>query len=379
MAPKCACVSLLIAGLAAWLAPLPVSPPARAAPLHARGFQPPEEAPASLPKDYAAELPGEVAASQPASAPAGPVVPPGFEAAGRKLDVSQRATFLLSPHRQPPEEWLLIPDLFRGMRGFEHFYEPLGNPFYFESPFIASQVRVLFLWHKIPDRSALGGGDFNQWIPQFRLALSDRLALMITKGGYVDLNAERLRNDEGVSEFGWGLKYALWVDEENQFVLTSGLRWHLDNGGVGRYQSGTQELSPFISLAKGFDRLHIIGNFAGRIPMDRNRGNYAVLWDAHVDYEIAPQTLPGLAPTIEVRGMHFVSDAERFPTRVSGLDYANLGASDVAGTGTVSAGIGFRWKLTPNASLGSMWEFPLHDAHNDNLASRVVVDLSFSW
>lgn len=307
---------------------------------------------------------------------------PSFETA--RPSVAQtpheaRATYLLSSEYLHGDPCILWPGLLSGLRGFEHFYDPVGNPLYFESPFNTSQLRLIYLHHDFPDGSQLGGGDLNVYAAQIRVALSERWAFIATKDGYSDLNARSLPAEEGWNDFAIGFKYLLIVDRENDFVLTTGLRWTWENGDKEVLMGNTQELSPFLSFAKGFDRLHLLGNITPRVPCDRHDGNYVLQWDLHLDYEIAPETLPGLAPLVEVHGLHYLSDADRLPLAVGGLDYANIGAQDVSGSAVVWAGIGARWKLSPHTSIGSTFEFPLHNPDDDIMGNRVTVDLALNW
>ncbi|MBK8914566.1 MAG: hypothetical protein IPM64_08185 [Phycisphaerales bacterium] len=311
---------------------------------------------------------------EPTSAPAEAAAP-----ADEVGVLSDRATFLLSRGLAHGEPTVLWPGLLSGLRGFEHFYEPVGNPLYFESPFVSSQLRFLYLWHQFPDGSQIGGGDLSVFAAQARVALSERLAFIATKDGYSVLNAGILPPAEGWNDATVGLKYAVYVDRENDFVITPGLRWEWENGSRRVLQGGGQELSPFVSIAKGFDRFHILGNVTARLPMDRHDGNYVLSWDLHFDYEIAPETLPGFAPLVEFHGLHYLTDGDALPLSVGGLDYANIGSNNVAGDNVFSTGIGFRWKLSPHASLGSTYQFPLHNPNNDIMGQRVTFDFILGW
>ncbi|MFO0840059.1 MAG: hypothetical protein U1D55_16250 [Phycisphaerae bacterium] len=331
-------------------------------------------------------------AAQPAAKPAAPATSPAAKPAAQPAStpaasgnlpqmsfMSDKATFAFSRERVLPEGDILWPGFLNGMRGFEHFYEPVGNPLYFESPFINTQAKILYLWHKFPRGSQIGGGDLSVFALQARIALTDRLAFIATKDGYSVLNAGILPPSHGWNDAAVGFKYAAIVDRESDFVLTPAIRWEWENGGRSVLQGQDQELAPSLSFAKGWDQFHLLGNLAGRFPMDGNDGNYILHWDLHLDYEVAPEALPGFAPMLEFHGVHYLSDGDRLPLGVGGLDYTNLGSEHVAGNSVYSAGIGFRWKLTPHLSVGSVWEFPLSDPDNDIMGSRVTADVSLTW
>ncbi|HVU64058.1 MAG TPA: hypothetical protein VHC70_08780 [Phycisphaerales bacterium] len=289
--------------------------------------------------------------------------------------VNPNATFALSNERLTSDSDVLWHGFLTGLRGFEHFYDPIGQPIYFESPFINTSARLLYLHHEFASGSQLMGGHVDVLAAQARLAVTERLAIIATKDGYSWLDAGLLPKDEGWNDIAIGAKYAFIVDRENDFVLTGGARWQWGNGDGKVLQGWSQEISPFVSFAKGFDKLHLIGDLSWRIPLDRDKGNTIFQWDLHADYEI----LPGLAPCVELHGLHYWTNGSRLPLKVGGLDYANIGSSDVAGSAVVWMGLGARWKLTPNVSVGSTYEFALTNRNADIMDDRVTVDVTLTW
>jgi len=288
-------------------------------------------------------------------------------------------TFLLSAERLHDDGEILWPGFLSGLRGFEGFYEPVGMPLYFESPFNNTSIRMIYIHHDFPSGSPIMGGDLNVYAVQARIALTERLGFIATKDGYSDLNAGLLPEDEGWNDIAAGLKYVFIADRENDFVLTGGVRWELSNGNEGVLQGGTDEYSPFISVAKGFGNFHLIGGATYRIPEDGDKGNEIFNWSLHADWEFAPDTLPGFAPLIEIHGNHYLSDGAGPALGIGGLDYSNLGFSGVSGDTVVWAGVGARWKLSPHASIGGTYEFPLTDADNDIMGSRVTIDFILTY
>ncbi|MDX2131778.1 MAG: hypothetical protein SFY69_06985 [Planctomycetota bacterium] len=293
--------------------------------------------------------------------------------------LSDRATFLLSPERWHDDSEIGWEGFLSGLRGFEHFYNPVGQPLYFETPFNNTGVRFLFLHHTFSDDSQLAGGEVNVVALQARVALTERLGFIATKDGYSWLNAGALPEDEGWNEIAAGLKYAFYVDRENDFVATAGARITLDSGESKIAMFGTTEVSPFISVAKGWDRFHVIGSATYRIPFDEDDGNQVFMWDLHADYEIVPESVPGLAPVVELHGVHYTSDGTRLPFSVGGLDYANFGSADVSGSSVVWAGFGARWKLSPHVSVGGVYEIGLTDHDADIMQDRVTFDVEVIW
>jgi hypothetical protein len=265
-----------------------------------------------------------------------------------------------------------------GLRGFENFADPIGNPLYFETPINATSARLLYLHHGFPDDSQLQGGDLNVAALQLRLAVTERLGIIATKDGYSWLNAGALPEEDGWNDFAVGFKYAFYADPEQDLLATAGCRFMFATGEDKVLQGNIGEASPFITAAKGFGNLQLMGNFTWRIPYDSSDGNDVIQWDVNIAYDWS-DFIPGFYPTLEFHGLHYVSDGDRLPFSVGGLDYAQLGSSDVNGSTVVWFGVGGRLKFTPNASLGATYEYPLTNRDADIMGDRVTVDLTLSW
>ncbi len=295
------------------------------------------------------------------------------------LKLSPRATFALSDQRFHDDPEVLFPGFLNGMRGFEHFYDPVGQPLYFETPFINTNVRILYIHHNFPKKGQIQGGDLHVAAAEARLALTDRLGFIATKDGYSWLNTGILPDDGGWNDISVGLKYALIADRENDLVLTTGFRWEWSNGDGEVLQGNSQELSPFIVCAKGFGDLHLMANANLRFPTSDNQGNRIASWDLHVDYDLSSIGLKGFAPIVELHGLHYLSDGGRLPVNFGGMDYDNFGSTDVAGSTVIWFGVGGRLKLTPQVSIGSTFELPLTNRNADILDNRVTVDITLTW
>ncbi|MFO0830984.1 MAG: hypothetical protein U0637_03965 [Phycisphaerales bacterium] len=267
------------------------------------------------------------------------------------------------------------PGFLNGLRGFENFYNPVGQPIYFESPFNYSGLRFLFLHHEFSDGSQLAGGDVNIVAVQARLAITERLGFIATKDGFSWLDAGALPKDEGWNQLAAGLKYAFYVDKDQELVATGGARLMLVTGEDKVLQSDTEEISPFISVAKGFDKFHVIADLTYRMPFDGDKGNDVAMWDIHADYEVAEN----FAPMVELHGCHYLSDGTRLPLSVGGLDYSNLGSADVSGSCVIWAGVGARYKFNQHASVGATYEMALTDKDADIMDNRITVDFELNW
>ncbi len=296
------------------------------------------------------------------------------------------SSYLLSSENVFGTPEILWPGFLTGMRAntnfHEKFAEPVGNPIYFHGPWIDTNLKLVYIWHDFPTNSQLGGGEANVFAAPVQIALTDRLAFIGFKDGYSDLDTAITPEGDGWNDFGIGLKYAIIVDEANEFILAGGLLWEWHNGDRDVLQGGdggNDELAPFLTVAKGWDRFHMLGNMNLRIPMDHNDANYVLGWDLHFDYEISPEELPGFFPLFELHGIHYLSDADALPLAVGGLDVTNFGSSEVAGSWMFWGDLGFRWKLTPNMSFGAAYGFPLVNPGTDIFNQRVTVDFILSF
>ena len=65
---------------------------------------------------------------------------------------------------------------------------PVTNPIFFEDPAIRTEIRPLFMHHRIDRDFATGAGEVNLYALQLRYAVTGRLAINATKDGFIDLN-----------------------------------------------------------------------------------------------------------------------------------------------------------------------------------------------
>lgn len=246
--------------------------------------------------------------------------------------------------------------LFGRMAGFDDFVMPVGMPTIFEDPFITTDLRLLYIYHRIPGGSVLRGGQVHVAALQIRVALTDRLAFLATKDGYSWVDSGITSAGDGWNDIVVGFKYAFYVNQAEQVIWTGGLRWEWQNGSTDAWQGGgSGEINPGISFAKGWDEWHFIGDVQGRIPTNHHKGNASVTWNLHLDYALTET----FRPLVEVHGIHWLSNADRLPISADYLDVGSLGASSARGRDFFSAGVGFRWEMMEDVSLGVTYEFPL--------------------
>ncbi|MCG8405685.1 MAG: hypothetical protein MI923_10850 [Phycisphaerales bacterium] len=286
--------------------------------------------------------------------------------AWEEADVGDEEAYEETDHSDPE------PILWKGfLYGDQHFRDkprPIGSPLYFEDPFINSDIRPLFIWHKFPGGSALRGGQLTVGALQARIALTERLQFMATCDGYSHLESPILDDDSGWNDIAVGLKYAMYVDHENDFIVSTGVKWRLSNGHAQTLHGNVDELTPFLTAYKGHGKWNFMANLAYRLPMEWREGNSSLNWDLHIDYEL----FENFFPLLEIHGFHYLTNGNRLPLDIGGLDYANIGSNDVAGQSVFWGTVGFRWNLMDHVSWGVGYGFPLQNPDNNDIYDQRV-------
>lgn len=268
------------------------------------------------------------------------------------------------------------PGFLTGLPGYEDFIMPVGFFIYFEDPFITTDLRLAYVYHDIPDSSVLRGGQVQVVAAQIRVALTEKLAFIATKDGYSWVDTHITDAGDGWNDLAIGLKYVLHSDPQNQFLVSAGFRWEWTNGSSDAFQGGdSQEISPFISFAKGWDMWHFLGTLNARIPTDRGDANASILWNLHFDYKMTDT----FRPLIEIHGIHWVSNAKKLPFSEDFLDVGSLGAASASGRDFFAAGLGFRWQVKDNISFGMTYEFPLESASAHIMQQRLTLNTVISF
>lgn len=234
----------------------------------------------------------------------------------------------------------------------EHAISPVANPLFFESPLIQSEVRPIFIYHKIDD--SFIGGYARVYAAQIRYAVNDRLAIIATKDGFIQLRPKvsSLRAD-GWADIGAGIKYALVDNQDDQFVLTPGLKYELPTGNKRVFQAnGDGEFNLFVSSMKGWGDFHLTGSVGGRLPVDMDEETASVHYSLQADY----YTCKWFIPFAVVNGFTVASEGKGPAFNVEGYDIINFGSSNARGFTQVAVGGGFRSRLLKNLDVGFAYE-----------------------
>ena len=112
--------------------------------------------------------------------------------------------------------------------GFAQARRPISNPTLFDLALPGTNLHPFFIYHGLPDQistagggTAALGGDVQVYALQFEIGINDRLSIVATKDGYVDMNPDNTLSEEsGFANLGAGLKYAFILDPVAQTALS---------------------------------------------------------------------------------------------------------------------------------------------------------------
>lgn len=255
---------------------------------------------------------------------------------------------------------------------------PVANPILFESPTIGSEVRPLFLYHRLNDNFV--GGDVEVYALQFRLKLTDRLALIATKDGYVDFNPDAIGHADGFADITAGLKYALIQDDNNKFLLTPGFTYTIPIGSEDVFQgndNGSGQFDLFTSAAKNVGDVQLMANVGVMLPLDSDKDSTQL----HYSLQVAYPLCQWFKPFAVLNGYTGLSNGKTpgFEGADSeGYDVINFGSGDVAGETMIVLGGGFRSSLCKSVDLGIAYEKGV-DHDNGIFDDRLTVDLVWKF
>lgn len=249
---------------------------------------------------------------------------------------------------------------------------PVTNPVFFEDPQINSEVRPIFAWHGISKDLGLGGGDAQLYAVQARWAVTDRLAIIAVKDGYLNVDTPKYTSG-GWADIAAGVKYALIDDKESEFILTPGLTYEFPWGNDRVLQgNGDGTWNPFISVGKGFGKLRLLGNIGGIIPNNGNEETAQLHYSAQIDYT----TCQYFVPFVAWNAFTVLSEGNGPAVNFEGFDLFNLGSSKASGKTQSVLGVGFRSRLTAKLDFGFAYEFPVSEPEGV-FGDRYTVD--FIW
>ncbi len=243
----------------------------------------------------------------------------------------------------------------------------MTNPVFFEDPRTLTELRAIFLQHKVP--LTAGGGDIQLLAVQIRAAINDRLSIVAAKDGYAWSSNPLI--DDGWADVALGLKYNLLSDPQSQQILSAGFAYELPVGSqVTRQGNGDGEFHMYLTGgAELFDRTHWLSAVGYRLPTDGNAESDSLYWSNHFDYQVTKHWY-GL---VEFNWFHWTESGAGGIPGVEGGDLFNFGSTGVAGNDIVTGAFGVKYKPSRLTEVGIAWENPLTD-RRDVLENRLTVD-----
>jgi hypothetical protein len=263
-----------------------------------------------------------------------------------------------------------------------HTISPVANPIYFEDPQITSEARPIFMDHFLPGTfhfkggSVPLGGDIQVFALQLRYALTDRLALIATKDGYIESRPDHtLAHTYGWGNISAGAKYALIDDKKDNFILTPGLTIELPTGNENVFQGrGAGLWNGFVSAEKGWQKFHITGNLGFLIPDDFSQQTAQAHYSLQLDYEVCKYFIPfvvGNGYTVLSDGDH--NHVAGVPLTTELYDLSDLGSTAASGRTQMTVGAGFRTHVLKKVDVGFAYEFGATSPQGI-FSQRVTVD-----
>ena len=277
--------------------------------------------------------------------------------------------------------------------GFANARRPISNPTLFDLAVPTTNIHPIFLHQSLPGHvnTTAGnvpmGGDFQVYALQFEIALNERLSLVATKDGYVDINPDNaLWGDEsGFANLGAGLKYAFVYDPATSTAVSGTMTFELPTGNHDVFQGeGDGSVNLILSALKLWGDLQVAGGAGVSLPLDDQLATTSFV-SAHVSYEVSPWFIP----LVELNWHHVLDTGDgraNFHSQAGGLvpviaefeggDLLNFGASNAsANRDFVSAAIGFRSSIAEGVDVGFAYEIPLTNEHDGIMKDRFTLDL----
>lgn len=281
--------------------------------------------------------------------------------------------------------------------GFDQARRPISNPTLFDSALPTTNLHSIFLHHVLPDQINAGGasvpfgGDVQLYALQFEYALSDRLSIVATKDGYVDMNFDNpaFKDSTGFANLGGGLKYAFLLDPISQTAVSSSLTLEFPTGNSDVLQGEGKGLANMIvSGLKLVDDWQFAGGAGLQVPFSDQQTTMGWV-SGHVSYEVNKWFIP----MAEINWFRVIDEGDGTgnfggqlaggvpgAVQFEGGDLFNLGATNASDNPDfVSAALGFRSRLTDEVSAGVAYEIPLTDKDSSLMDSRLTVDLSWKF
>lgn len=251
---------------------------------------------------------------------------------------------------------------------------PLSHAVLFEDPRHSTELRPLYVYHKLDDQFVTQGGKAQVYALQARFKIDDDLSIIANKDGYIDLDPNAVvPPDTGFADVSAGVKYSFWTCDDS--IATAGLTYEIPLGDENSLQGqGDGVFNPFVSAGYTVDGWNFMGHSGFRFAVDSADSSF---FDAnlHVSYNF-----DGFYPLVELGAITVIDAGNRPPIADEGQDFFNLGASGSEGETITVMTVGARYRIDKDIDVGAGYQFPLsRDEGNRIIDYRLMVDMIYRF
>lgn len=262
---------------------------------------------------------------------------------------------------------------------FAGYHKPIVAPYLFEDPFVTTNAVPYVLWHDFPEQSVFDGGALYAAAVQLRVALTDRVAIIATKDGYVwNRNGNPLLEDsQGFMNISAGVKVALWQDRDAGRILSGVLRIEAPTGSSDQYQGhGNGMAIPSLTGAFSTGPVRWIADLGAQIPFDGRELSSSLFYHVYAGLDVTPR----LQPFVQLSGLRWIESGDgSLPIRLKsggtldldtvqnvlgtgpfeGADVVNLGSPQVDNLDLITAAVGVHVPLSEHVTFSIAYERPI--------------------
>jgi hypothetical protein len=255
-------------------------------------------------------------------------------------------------------------------RSFPNFIGFMSNPLQNVDPRSLNQIWPLFMSNWPNPSGILPSGDIQVYGAGLNLAITDRLSVAATQGGYAVAQLDKHR--EGWLNLGGAIQYTLIEDVPNQFLLTTGVRVVSPSGESDVFQGhGPATCAPYVTIGKEFGDFHVLATAGYQFPFGGGADRAQIVYaNVHFDYRIAGW----IYPVFEINSSYLLTDLDKsIAVHGAFIDMGNF-----ASTGDiVSMAVGVNFVLVPDRlEVGAVYSRPLYtqrDFDFNGLVAKMVI------
>ncbi|MDB6139224.1 MAG: hypothetical protein JWO94_2296 [Verrucomicrobiaceae bacterium] len=254
---------------------------------------------------------------------------------------------------------------------------PVADLIFFEDPIVHSEITPVFMYHDIDsDFPLTGGGHSEIYGARVQFAVTPRLGIFLSKGGYMDIHPGNGGKEfGGWADTGFGVKYMAIDDEADQFVLTPGIGYTPPWGDKTiLFGHGNGEWNFFTSAEKGFGDFHLTARVGLRLPNDTQANSTFFHYGVQADYYFCRYFIPFVSGV----GYTVVNAGNSIPIDAEGADSQNFGSSLSQGNTQFLIGAGFRSKITDTIDIGVAYQKGVVKPYG-TFDDRVTVAVQFKF